>query len=257
MANGARDRIGIISWSRSTRAGWVLVFVFGYALVDLLPVILPSTPVFRGLGLGDLADVVLIFVLVVLYVELGSQANLYRSLKLRVAYTGALLLMVQGHAIHLAANAIANASQPGAQGWGLADFLDETWGHVELHFAFLLLGALFIGCGRSDGGDGSEPVLSATEKTGLWIAAVIYGVLLGADAVEGQTAPLMLPCAIALFVWGWFPYLERPRGGDGRARMSLYRRFFATSFGVTALALLIYWLIMDGFPQFSTLAAAG
>jgi len=245
-----------IAWRRPPARG-IIFFVVGYALVDLLPVILPATPVFNGLAVKDLADALLIFFLIVLYVELGLRAKIFRSLRLRAVYIFALLLMVQGHAVHFAANAITEVSDRADAGWALADFLDEHWGHVELHTAFILLAAIFIFCGRSADAAGDEPVLSRTEKAGLWLASLAYGVLLAGDAVEGQTVPLMLPCAIVLCVWGFWPLVRGWGNSVAAGRISLYRRFFATSFGITVIALVIYRLITGGFPELSALAVVG
>ncbi|UCC84779.1 MAG: hypothetical protein JSW46_07620 [Gemmatimonadota bacterium] len=245
-----------IAWRRPPARG-IIFFVVGYALVDLLPVILPATPVFNGLALKDLADALLIFFLIVLYVELGLRAKIFRSLRLRAAYIFALLLMVQGHAVHFAANAITGVSERSDAGWRLADFLDEHWGHIELHIAFIILAAIFIGCSRSADAAGNEPVLSRTEKAGLALVILTYGILLAGDAVEGQTVPLMLPCAIVLCAWGLWPYVRGLGNSGAPVQISLYRRFFATSFGITVIALVIYGLITGGFPELSTLAAAG
>lgn len=252
------DRAGDweIAWRRPPARG-IIFFVVGYALVDLLPVILPSAPVFRGLALKDLADALLIFLLIVLYVELGLRAKIFRSLRLRAVYIFSLLLMVQGHAVHFAANAITDASAASDEGLSLANFLDEHWGHIELHAAFIALAAIFIFCGRSADAEGNEPVLSRTEKTGLALTSLTYGILLAGDAVEGQTVPLMLPCAIVLCAWGLWPYVRGWTGLGEPVQISLYRRFFATAFGITALTFLIYGLITGGFPELSTLATAG
>jgi hypothetical protein len=245
-----------IAWRRPPARG-IIFFVVGYALVDLLPVILPATPVFNGLALKDLADALLIFFLIVLYVELGLRAKIFRSLRLRAVYIFSLLLMVQGHAVHFAANAITGVSKRSDAGWTLADFLDEHWGHVELHVAFIFLAAIFIGCSRSADAEGYEPVLSRTEKAGLALVILTYGILLAGDAVEGQTVPLMLPCAIVLSAWGLSPYIRGLGKPGAAAPVSLYRRFFATSFAITVITLVIYGLITGGFPELSTLGTAG
>jgi hypothetical protein len=229
------------------------LFVTGYTLVDLVPVVLSDTPAFMGLRMGDIADLFLVFVLAALYVELAQRANLWRSGRLKAAYAVALALMVQGHSIHLTANAIAGTSTRADAGWALIYFLDERWGHVELHLSFLIIAGIFIAWATPSPAGVAGAALSRIERMGMLFLALTYGVLLAGDAVEGQTVPLMLPAAIALFVWGFWPYL---RGGRRRARpaVSVYRRFFAASFGVTALALLVYGLIFGGFPQPSALA---
>jgi len=242
----------------------ISTFVVGYAVVDLVPVLLPETPVFMGLRVGDLADVLLVFLLVALYVRLGLQAELWRSWGLRVLNALALVMMVQGHSIHLAANAIAGQSAHGNGGLaeaggytgalsGLIYFLDEHWGHIELHLAFLVMAALFIARARSLGRDHASRGSPLSEKVGLAVATLAYGVLLAGDAVEGQTVALMFPAAIALCVWGFWPYLSvrsRPAAGSP---LSLYRRFFAASLAVTAASLLVYGTVMDGYPELTAL----
>ncbi len=226
----------------------IALFVLGYGLVDLLPIILPEQPGVFDLPFRDAADAALIFLLVFLYVELATHAQLLHKRWARAVFALALLLMVQGHAIHLAANAIAAASEAGSSGWSLIYFLDEHWGHTELHFAYLLLAALFIG--RSDPVRSRGP-LSRMENVGLWVLAAVYGLLLAGGAIEGQTVPMMLPGGVLLSAWGLWPFLTRRVKGTDRGTLAAHRRFFAASLGVTALAVAIYGLLFPGFPQFS------
>lgn len=225
----------------------IAIFVLGYGLVDLLPLVLPEHPRLVDLPFRDAADAALIFLLVFLYVELATHAQLLQKRWARAVFALALLLMVQGHAIHLAANAIAAASEAGSRGWALIYFLDEHWGHTELHFAFLLLAALFIG--RANPVRSGGPLLPV-EKIGVWVLAAVYGLLLAGDAIEGQTVPLMLSGAVLLSVWGLWPYVGRGRTEPERS-LPAHRQFFAASLGVTVIALLIYGAMFRGFPQFS------
>jgi hypothetical protein len=203
------------SYTRHVRG--LAAFVVGYALVDLLPVLLPKTPVFMGLRVSDLADAGLIFVLAALYVQLGLLAN-----------------------------------DDGA--WGLIYFLDERWGHIELHLAFLLIAATFIGCSDPTRADQARRPLSASEEAAILVLALTYGILLAGDAVEGQTVALMLPAALLLSLWGFSPYL---RGIKNQTQpvVSFYRRFFAASLTVTVVALVLYGVIAGGFPELSELGA--
>lgn len=231
----------------------IVVFAVGYALVDLLPVLLPSQPELLGLGLKDLADAILVFVLVVLYVELAIEARLLRRPWVRAVFAVSLLLLVQGHAIHLAANAIAAASEPSASGWNLIYYLDEHWGHRELHLSFLLLAALFIfGSLSSAAAEQPMPDRGPLARGSVYGAALLYGLLLAGDAVEGQTVPLMLPGSAALFVSGVWPLIKSRSRGDGPS-LPPHRRFFAISLGISAAALLIYGLVMGGYPELTSL----
>lgn len=237
---------------RRTGFRGIVVFAAGYALVDLLPVLLPSQPELLGLGLKDLADAGLVFLLVVLYVGLAIEARLLQSPWVGAVFAVSLLLLVQGHAILLAANAIAAASEPTASGWNLIYYLDEHWGHRELHLSFLLLAGLFIF--HSASGDPAAYPVPDPGRSAPWVlygAALLYGVLLAGDAVEGQTVPLMLPCSAALSISGLWPLIGSRSRGD-RLPLSLHRRFFAASAGIAALALVTYGLVMGGYPELLT-----
>jgi hypothetical protein len=238
------------SYHRHVRS--IAAFVVGYALVDLLPVILPKTPVFIGLRVSDVADAVLVFALAALYVQLGLRGNLWRSGTLRATYAVALAMMVQGHAIHLAGDAISSASAPADSAWDLIYFLDERWGHIELHLSFLLVAWMFIRCASPTRADVARIPLSRTEEAALLILSLTYGVLLAGDAVEGQTWALMLPAAVLLGSWGFLPYFLNV-AKSRQPVVSLYRRFFAASFVVTAVSLIVYGVVAGGFPELSAL----
>src|SRR3989304_726781 len=106
-------------------------FLGVYALFDVLPIVLPKTDVVRGLRWGDLVDAPLLFLLAAAYVLLGRQAGLWRSNVRRAANAVALVVLIQGQGIHLAANAISAYLDPSSPGWRPAYFLDEHWGHTE------------------------------------------------------------------------------------------------------------------------------
>ena len=227
----------------------IMLFGVGYALVDVIPVILPDAPTLLGLRFGAWVDFVLVFVLVALYVRLGRDAGLWRSGKLRIAFAAAVILMVQGHSVHLAADAIAAASGREAPAWELIYFLDEYWGHSELHLSFLIMAALFIGWSSPVmRGDQNEP-LSLAERTNLLLMSIVYGLLIAGDAVEGQTWWLVLPAGLVLFVWGMWPRWAAGLGNSSPTLQSVHRTFFAMSFGIAGAALIIYRLALGDFSQ--------
>ncbi len=63
----------------------------------------------------------------------------------------------------------------------------------------------------------------------------------------------MLPAGIALFLWAFLPRLRFALKPSRAAKISVYRYFFAASFGLAAVALVAYGVVMRGFPQFSAL----
>lgn len=224
--------------------GGIALFAGGYALIDLLPVLLPESQAVLGLRWGDLADAALVFALGALYIRLAMQADLWRTPLMSVFNALAFILLVQGHSIHLTANAIAAVTDTTSPSWSLVNLLDEHWGHVELHLAFIMFAAFFI-ANALDPPHSAARSLSTPEKIGLAVSILTYGTLLAGDAIEGQTVALMLPAGIILAAWGLVL-------GARRAR-SLHRLFFAASFGVATVALVIYGLANAGYPQLSSL----
>ncbi|MEI4902448.1 hypothetical protein Q8G48_28325, partial [Klebsiella pneumoniae] len=88
---------------------------------------------------------------------------------LAAATAAALVFFVQGHGIHLAANAIGANSDPSERSWETSYFLDEHWGHVELHLAIIVLGLLFIFAARPNG------PTSTGERVVLLLSLLTFG----------------------------------------------------------------------------------
>jgi hypothetical protein len=215
---------------------WALAaFVAAYTVFDILPISLPEADVLEGLSWGALVDAPLMFVLVAAYLLLGLHAGLWRATLPRLLGAVAMVLLVQGHGIHLAGNAIAGQTGIGGQAHDTTYFLDEHWGHAELHAGILLLALLFIAGSRGQ----AEPP-SRAAALAVTALAVVYGLLLTGDAIEGQTVWLMLPTAVALSLLGRL----RVSGA-----FSWHRSFFASSLTVTAIGLASYGVWKGGFPE--------
>lgn len=156
---------------------------------------------------------------------LGAAAWLLAGLRPRPAVlivaAAAAVLYVDGHGIHLAANAIA-AEAPG----DTAHFWDEVWGHLEWHTGwFLLLAAL-----------------AAAEPARLGRPALLGSALLGwtlfTNTVEGGTWWLALPVGAAFAAWAL------------RERRPLALSVGA-AFALCALLTGVWALWQGGVPQFS------
>jgi len=133
----------------------------------------------------------------------------------------AAVLYVDGHGIHLSANAI-NSVAPG----DTAHFWDEVWGHLEWHSGwFLLLGALV-----------------AAEPARLGRPALLGSALLGwtlfTNTVEGGTWWLALPVGAAFAAWAL------------RERRPLALSV-GLAFTLCALLIGVWALWQGGVPQFS------
>lgn len=217
-----------------TPARLILAYAVGFAIFDLVPIPLSDVDSFKGLSVGDLVDLPLVILPTALLLRMALDADLWRTAALRVAIWLTLLLFAQGHAIHLAANAIAHSLAESDAAWEPAYFLDEHLGHYELHVALLTLATLFIWFGRP------SHLPHRPEAAILAFAIAGYGSLQAAGAIEGQTVPLVLPASIALAIFGaWVT----------KRRASEYATFFAASYAVCFLVLVIYGAINQGWPE--------
>lgn len=160
----------------------------------------------------------------------------------RGLFLGSGLLYALGLGVNLSANAIARpvAEFAGSAAQALTYFLDERLGHVLWHVGTIGMAvALILGARAA----ALEPLRPRTLA-----GALAYAFAYFADAVEGQTVPLMLPTSLVLVT----------ALAAGRARSSGTARgpagTFFTAAHVVALAFFSIWYVWQGgFPQFSEL----
>lgn len=113
-----------------------------------------------------------------------------------VAGTIALVLYVDGHGIHLAANDIGHDDAGSAE--DTVDFWDEHWGHAEWHLGWLgLLAALAL----ADLARRSRPRNARGPSGRLVAATLIMAFTLFTSTVEGQDWWLVLAAAPVFAVW--------------------------------------------------------
>jgi hypothetical protein len=137
----------------------------------------------------------------------------------------AIVLYVEGHGIHLAANSIGNAlgsDQP-------TELWDEHVGHYLWYAGFWLLIAVLAATlseRRTRGGVGGH------------LLAVVVGFTHFTNSVEGQTAYAGIAVAVLFVLWGLLT-----REGLGR--------LLVTAYGVSLLLFAAYAVWQGGFPEFS------
>jgi hypothetical protein len=139
---------------------------------------------------GDWVDLATPFAVV------GSAAVLLaafrpRAATLCVAFLAALIY-VDGHGIHLAANSIAEES-PTGEAERVAHFWDEDFSHVEWHLGWIgLIGAFCL----------AERTSTRRLRRGVQLAAaILLGITLFTNTVEGGTWWLQLVAAAFFFAW--------------------------------------------------------
>jgi hypothetical protein len=136
----------------------------------------------------------------------------------------AALLYVDGHGIHLAANAIRD-EEPTGNVEDVAHFWDEEWSHIEWHLGLFMLIAAFCLANRA------RPRLAA-------LSALLLGWTFFSNTVEGGTWWLEL-AATAVFV-PWALAARRP-----------ILVASAAAFAIGALLIGIWAIWQSGMPQFS------
>jgi hypothetical protein len=138
----------------------------------------------------------------------------------------AALVYEQGHGIHLAANSIGNArgnAQP-------THLWDEVVGHYVWYAGtYLLVVALAL-----------TLLPRRLSSPWRWPLAVLFGLTVTTNAIEGGTAVFTLLVAAAFSAWG-----SRHLRASGPVLMA--------AFGPAAVALIGWGIYWQGFPQFSEL----
>ncbi len=159
--------------------------------------------------------------------------------KLLLAFGG--LLYVDGHGMHLAANAVGRLVYPGSD-QGIASsvyLLDEVISHYIWDSGVILIAwGLLMWSRRAPIADFSQRRLTLAVCGGI-----LFGFAFFANGVEGQTVPFMLPAAGVGFLIALL-YLIRDQ------RLRLYNpvaAFFITAFAVSLLLFGIWGILHPGF----------
>ena len=219
-----------------------------FAFFHILPAFL-NFPVWNKLMVADLFDLTTPFVLsfavwrVLLAFARGEGRGWSTAVK-GLAFLG-VILFVEGHGIHLSANAIHRHLPPFPPSAveRLTDFFDERLGHILWDSGNLLLGLSILFQNLSGRGESRSP----WTDPGLLAGAAAYGFTLFANAVEGQTVIFVLPYSLLLAA---ALLVARRRGERILSRYPAAVFLFAAE--TVALCLFAaWWILQGGFPEFS------
>jgi hypothetical protein len=218
-----------------------LLFAVAFIVLFLAPPFLPYTfPPYSLIHWADVVDLLTPLVLIPLYWLLFTTSNAPTTARWTIAFLVLAAIWVEGHGIHLVANAIGHLDkgQPGPA-FDLTEFADEKFSHYIWHGAALALSALVI-FRHSRWSDKAV----GPSWPGI-VAAVIYGFAMFLIGDEGGTAPMVVAFAAAVTVTAFL---------IGRRRL-LASPVLAT-FGLgypVALTLFAIWFVYWGgrLPQFS------
>jgi hypothetical protein len=242
----------ISSYDRLTL--WLFTYAFVYAFFHILPSFL-NYEIKNLLMIADVFDIltpfVMIFVLYRIYLMMLPHARINSSLSVKSVALIILILgaitFVEGHGMHLSANAIARHLTPSKDLslFALDYSFDEILGHIfwDSGIIILSLGIILVGFHID------QKKLSRPKQGLIILAALIYGFTYFVNAVEGQTVFFTLPLAVAIPMAIWWTARQKRIQFSRNPVLSLFLLSY-----IVALGLFLVWGIWHkGFPEFSEL----
>jgi hypothetical protein len=224
-----------------------LILVFSVAFAVLLvgpPMLSGQFGPYPLIRMGDVLDFFTSLVLIPLY-WLLYQVGQEKRPDLREGLTFMVLaaLWILGQGIHLAANSIGHLlrEMAGSDAYVLTYFYDETLGHILWHLGVVGLSALLLIRQWQNPFAGERASLGL-----LLLAGIIHGLTFFVMVVEGGTALLSVPFAIAVIVIGlvW---------GRDKLREQPLLLFFLISYIIAMLFFVGWGIYWGGLPEFSAL----
>lgn len=184
----------------ASRPGVVaLAFAIAFIVLFLAPPFLPYRfPLYGLINWADVVDLLTPLVLIPLYWLLLTETGRRPDTPEVLVFLVLAAAWVDGHGIHLAANAIGHLmkNEPGPAR-DLTEFWDERFGHYLWHGAALgLSGLVLFAAARA-------PAAARGARWNGLVAAAIYGFALFLIGDEGGTAPLLLVFAVAFVAVAW------------------------------------------------------
>jgi hypothetical protein len=236
---------------------WLFAYGFVYAFFQVTVAFIPghfAGPVSRADAFDFLTPLFVIPVALAAFLKLRRAAQaegwgLSRSSKWSIALLVlGLIGYVEGHGLHLSANAIDRllAGQENSLLYQYVYIYDEVISHFVWDSGVLIIAAGLILAGTRV----NFPRLSWVQWVFLVAGAAFFGFSFAVNAIEGQTVALTFPAAVLMSLVCFWIY------GRGRRRQRVHNvaaLFFLLGFLLSVL-LLAYWGISHpGFPEFSEL----
>lgn len=245
-ARSMPDAIAEAESFRATRrlTQLILVFAVAYAVLIMSPAFLTASfGLYPLMKLGDATDVLTPLVILPLYwllfrVRKGAPASVGEI----IAFVALAALWVEGQGMHLAANSIGHLLSQTASGnaYTLTEFYDEVLSHYLWHVGVVGLTVLIVLR------QWRHPCEAPGPRRPLIVASLVYGFTYFASVVEAQTAPLGVPFALALVLFG----LAR---GRAEFRRQPLLAFFVGAQLVSIVLFATWGVYWGGLPEFSKL----
>jgi len=231
---------------------WVFMYGVGYVLFHIVPPFL-SHEIRVGLTVGDVFDTLTPFAMILLIWRLfgmlgrdaaedSSSGSLFGA---RIVVVLGAISFVEGHGMHLSANAIARHLAPtrNSPAFVLDYLFDEVLSHILWDSGFILISigllTAALSCRKAD--STSSPILVSA-------GSLLYGFTYFCNGIEGQTVVFTLPLSLVVPAIVIFAIRHR------RLKLSHPIILFYVLAYLWALLLFLYWGIRNrGFVEFSEL----
>ena len=218
-----------------------LLFAVAFIALFLAPPLLPYTfTPYPLVHWADVVDLLTPLVLIPLYWLLFAPSTAPTTARWAMAFLVLAAIWVEGHGIHLVANAIGHLDRTQASAaHDLTEFADENFSHYLWHGAALALSALVL----------FRHWRWPGQTAGPWwpgiVAAAVYGFAIFLIGDEGGTASMVIAFAAAVT-------FAAIRIGRRRLLSSPVLAMFGLGYPF-ALALFAIWFVYWGgrLPQFS------
>lgn len=241
---------------RNVSCWLLLAYGLVFAFFQIMPAFLPAF-LKRPLTWGDTLDFLTPWAVIpVAYLVYSQVKNIllspysfsgHPSLAGKIILASGFISYIDGHGLHLSANAIARLLQQmkGTTIYKATYLFDEVISHFMWDGGVFLISIGFIILAYK------LPFKSLSGKNFVFLltGAAFYGFTFTVDGIEGQTVIFTLPAACLGFLLSLIFYLKKKRRGF----QNPFFIFFAVSY-LISLLLFVYWgLSYSGFPQFSEL----
>lgn len=157
------------------------------------------------------------------------------------------ILYINGHGIHLSANAIARLvkNMKGTELYQATYLLDEVISHFMWDGGVFLLsiGMILFAIGLPFGTLGRRNLIF------IYLSAAVYAFTFTVNGIEGQTVVLTFPAACAGFLLSLFLYISEQK----KAKHNPVFLFFCAAYLLSVILFACWGIIHSGFPEFSAL----
>lgn len=226
---------------------WLFTFGLCFATFHILPAFLNYEIKHRFMA-SEIVDLLTPFVIIlILYKIYKIQIAESQNIKfwVKILFIVGAITFVEGHGIHLAANAIHRHLQADNSSlYTLIYFFDETLGHILWDGGTIILvgGLVLVSLHKKEMTRRKNHIL-------IIIGAIFFGFTYFVNAVEGQTVWFTFPYAIFLVIT--ISYI--PNKYKTAINQNCVLAFFFFGY-IIASGFFLFWLVWQrGFPQFSEL----